>query len=208
VKDNLQTLLFAVVLGFVCSLLLATAGQFTAPYRQANEKAEEVRNFLSALQVPFDPEADPRALVDIFDRNIRVSQHDGLTLYEYTLEHTPESKAEAVAVPFSGPGLWGPIEGVMALEPDLATIRAVRFYKQEETPGLGGEIGADWFQDKFAGKKMVSRSGDPVFRVRPGAGAEDQNGVDAITGATMTSDRVQDILNDLARRLHNERERQ
>ena len=92
----------------------------------------------------------------------------------------------AVAVPFSGPGLWGGIEGVMALEPDLVTIRGVRFYKQEETPGLGGEIGSDTFQNQFAGKRMISPEGVAGFRiVKPGTGA-DVNSVDGISGATLT----------------------
>ena len=67
-----------------------------------------------------------------------------------------------MAVPFSGSGVWGPIEGVLALEPDMQTIRGVRFYKQEETPGLGGEIASDWFQAQFKGKTLVSAAGDPL----------------------------------------------
>ena len=207
-RDNLHTLLFAVVLGLVCSLLLAITGQFTTPYRKANEQAEEMLNFLSALQVPFEPDADAKTLVEIFERNIRVSGRGALTLYEYVRGTSPDSPVEAVAVPFSGPGLWGAVDAVMALEPDLVTIRAVRFYKQEETPGLGGEIGADWFQDQFKGKQLVSASGEPEFRIGPDSGRGGQNRVDAITGATMTSDRVQDMLNALAVQLHSERESQ
>ena len=206
-KANLHTLVFAFVLALVCSLLLAVTSRITMPYREANEKAEEVRNFLSALQVPFDPKAGPQALVEIFDENIHVTESDGLKLYEYVRGDAPGAGAEAIAVPFSGPGLWGPIKAVAALEPDLVTLRAVRFYRQEETPGLGGEIGADWFQDQFKGKKTLSASGEPLFRIEPGAGAEGENGVDAVTGATMTSDRVADMMNALAVRLNNVRGR-
>ena len=42
-RDNVHTIVFAVVLGLVCSVLLAATGRFTTPYREANEKAEEVR---------------------------------------------------------------------------------------------------------------------------------------------------------------------
>ena len=101
-------------------------------------------------------------------------------------------------MPFSGPGLWGPIYGVLALEPDLRTIRGIRFFKQEETPGLGGEIGADWFQDQFVGKQIASEADVYGFAiVKPGTG-EGVNVVDGITGATMTSDRVAVMIDSIA----------
>ena len=207
-KDNLHTLIFAVVLALVCSLLLATTSRLTTPYREANEKAEEVRNFLSALEVPFDPAAGPKSLVELFERSVRVTPLDDMTLYEYREDTDTGPRVAAIAVPFSGPGLWGPIKGVMALEPDWLTIRAVRFYKQEETPGLGGEIGAAWFLDQFRGKQIVSEAGEPGFTIAPGAAATRANGVDDVTGATMTSDRVADMLNALAVRICAEREEQ
>lgn len=203
-KDNLHTLLFAVVLGLVCSLLLAMTSWWTTPYREANEKAEEVRNFLSALEVPFELGSEPKVLVGLFEQNVRITETEALTLYEYLPDGPGESRVAAIAVPFDGPGLWGPIKGVMALEPDWQTIRGVRFYQQEETPGLGGEIAADWFLAQFKGKRIVSGDGEPGFRVGAG-GAKLANGVDAVTGATMTSERVQDMLNALAVRIHNER---
>ena len=42
-KDNVRVILFAAILGLVCSVLLVGATLFTAPYRLANEKAEEIR---------------------------------------------------------------------------------------------------------------------------------------------------------------------
>lgn len=196
--DNIRTIIFAVVLGIVCSLVLATVSRFTTPYREANEKAEKVRNFLSALGVPVDPRSDSKTLLAIFDKNVVVREIGNLTLYEYVPETSDSGKVVAYAVPFAGSGVWGPIRGVLALEPDLYTIRGIRFYQQEETPGLGGEIGSDWFLEQFPGKKIVSRTGEPGFRILKPGTAADENSVDAITGATMTSDRVQTILDRLA----------
>lgn len=202
-RDNARTILFAAVLGIICSIMLAGANLFTAPYRLANEKAEEVRNFLAALEVPVSAEADSKTLLEIFNRDIKVLELGKLTLYEYRPEKS--EKPIALAVPFSGSGLWGPVKGVLALEPDLLTIRGVRFYQQEETPGLGGEIGSDWFQEQFKGKEIVSGDGKPGFRVLKSGGTADRNSVDGITGATMTSDRVQTMMNNLARALWEER---
>ena len=201
----MRTILFSVVLGFVCSLLLAGTSLFTGPYRDANRKAEEVRNFLSALDVEVDEDADAKTLLTIFDENIRTNVRGGVTLYEYVPASSGAQTPLAIAVPFSGPGLWGPIKAVMALEPDMKTIKGVRFYDQEETPGLGGEIGADWFQKQFIGKELVSASGLPGFNiVKPGT-ALDKNSVDGITGATMTSERVRDMVDSLAKKLLEDR---
>lgn len=200
-RDNIRTIVFAAVLGLVCSLLLVVMNTFTAPSRRANERAEEIQNFLYALEVPIDPRADSKALLEIYNENIRVKEMRGLSFYEYVPGKDPSAEPVAIAVPFSGAGLWGPIKGVLALEPDLITIRGIRFYKQEETPGLGGDIGSDWFQEKFEGKEIVSSAGEPGFVIVRAGEPSDKNSVDAITGATMTSDRVQKMLDELAKRL-------
>ncbi len=211
-KDNLRVILFAAVLGLVCSVLLVGATLFTAPYRTANERAEEVRNFLSALEVPLDPESSSEALLAVFNRDVKERELGDLVIYEYRPQNGKGTGGEAgggplaIAVPFEGMGLWGPIRGVLALEADLLTIRAIRFYQQEETPGLGGEIGAEWFQNQFRGKRIVSPSGEAGFQIQKPGGKKDENSVDGITGATMTSDRVQEMVDRLAKAIHRERE--
>ena len=65
-----------------------------------------------------------------------VNKIDDLTFYEYAEIEAGNRVIKAIAVIFKGAGLWGPIEGVIAFEPDLKTIRGIRFYSQEETPGL------------------------------------------------------------------------
>lgn len=206
-NESARTLVFAASLGLVSSLLLTAASRFTEPYRKANERAEEVRNVLSALQVPFPADADSKALLEIFDRNVSSKQLTSLEVYEYLPESAPSRRPEAVAVPFSGPGVWAAIKGVIALEPDYRTIRGIRFFQQEETPGLGGEIGAEWFQKQFVGKKLMTADGKPAFRILKPGGATDDNSVDGITGATMTSDRVQAIIQGVSSDLSKEREK-
>ncbi len=200
-RDNTRTVIFAVALGLVCSIMLAGANLITAPYRAANKKAEELRNFLSALEVPVDEDASSKELLEIFEKNVRVREEGGLRLYEYVPGSMDSDSPVAVAVLFSGPGLWGPVKGVLALKPGLRVIRGIRFYEHEETPGLGGEISADWFVAQFVDKEVVSSSGEPGFRVVKPGEPVDINSVDGITGATMTSERVQDMLDALATKL-------
>jgi Na+-transporting NADH:ubiquinone oxidoreductase subunit C len=200
-KDSINTLVFSSVLGIVCSLLLTGASLFTLPYRSSNEKAEELRNFLEALEVPVPEDADSKQLIEVFDKNINKKILGERDIYEYVPENSKSATPVAIAVPFSGPGLWGAIDGVIAFEGDFTTIRGIRFYKQEETPGLGGEIGSKWFQEQFIGKQIVSSKGDPGFRILKSGQEADRNTVDGITGATMTSDRVQYILDKLTKEL-------
>lgn len=204
-KADLRVIVFAVVLGAVCSLLLAGASQLFRPYREANEKAEKVRNFLSSLEVPLEGVSGTEALLDVFDRNVKTTETDTMVLYEYIPESSAEAGPVAYAVQFSGSGLWGPVHGVMALEPDLKTIRGIRFFKHEETPGLGGEIGARWFQDQFKGKLIISDSGEPGFEITKPGKARTKNQVDGITGASMTSNRIETIIDSLAKDLAKER---
>ena len=82
------------------------------------------------------------------------------------------------------------------MESDMKTIRGLTFSRQEETPGLGGEIAAPWFRDQFVGKSIVDRAGKPGISI---GGAQDApNAVDAITGATMTCDKLEAVLNQVA----------
>ncbi len=88
VKGNLNTIVFAAVLGLACSLLLVGASQFTAPYRAANEEAERVRNFLGALEVPVDPKSASKNLLEIFRRDVQVKKRGALEFYEYIPERS------------------------------------------------------------------------------------------------------------------------
>ena len=191
-RDKLYTLLYAAVLGTVCALLLAGAGRFTEPYREANAKAEEVRNILAVLEVPFESTAKSGELLEIFERAVRSEPIGSITAYVFAGE---EGAVEAVAVPFSGQGVWGPIKGLLALAPDMRTIKGVTFYEQEETPGLGGEIASELFRSQFRGKMIHDAAGKPGIRIVRGTSGGAQNEVDGISGASMTCRKVETMLN-------------
>ena len=204
-KDNLHTLLYAVVLGLICATALTAVDRFTAERKQANAKAEEIRNILDVLGVRFDSDASSEELVAIFENNVRVENRGGLTTYTYR-SSGGNSDVQVVAVPFAGPGLWGPIKGFLAMDMDKETVVGISFYEQEETPGLGGEISSQWFRRQFEGRTIRDITGKPGIRIRR-AGAAALNEVDAITGATMTCDKVEAMLNTVIRRIVQERDK-
>jgi Na+-transporting NADH:ubiquinone oxidoreductase subunit C len=89
----------------------------------------------------------------------------------------------------SGPGLWGEIKAVVCFDTQTDTLVGVTFTKQNETPGLGARIEESWFQEQFFGKKGV------LSLVPEGSRSKETDKIDAITGATITSKAVRDIVN-------------
>ncbi|MFH0965155.1 MAG: FMN-binding protein [Planctomycetota bacterium] len=188
-KDSSHPYLYAAILGIVCATLLTGAGHLTAPYVRANAQAQQVRSILTVLRVPFDPRGDAQELLAVYRDKAREETRAGRTVYLYGEGASPA----AIAFPFEGPGVWGPIRGFLALDADGKTIRGIIFYEQSETPGLGGEIASEWFQKQFVGKSIRDAEGKPGIIVK--RGAKGPNAVDAITGATMTSEKVERLLN-------------
>ena len=86
-----------------------------------------------------------------------------------------------------GNGLWSVMYGFVAIQPDGNTINGITYYDQGETPGLGGEIGNPLWQQKFVGKKLFDEQGKPALHVGKGASSDKEHGVDALSGASLTS---------------------
>ncbi|MBQ7623244.1 MAG: NADH:ubiquinone reductase (Na(+)-transporting) subunit C [Bacteroidales bacterium] len=105
-------------------------------------------------------------------------------------------KSGRIVIPVYGAGLWGPVWGYVAFEPDCRTIAGAYFDHEGETPGLGAKIKDEpWFREKFSGK-TVEWGDAPAFRLEKNAEATGAtNAVDAITGATMTSKGLNEALN-------------
>lgn len=97
-------------------------------------------------------------------------------------------KDGTVVIPVYGAGLWGPVWGYLAFESDRKTIKGAYFDHSSETPGLGGKIKDDpSFRGQFAGKQVDFSDDKPFSIVKGGAPKGKANAVDAISGATMTS---------------------
>jgi Na+-transporting NADH:ubiquinone oxidoreductase subunit C len=207
-RQNIYTICFSIILGLACATLLTAAAEFTRPKQDENRKAEEIRNILSALKVPFEMDASPAGLIKIFERDVQeqaLGEDEPLTTYVYKPEGSDAVKA--VAVRFAGPGLWGPIKGFLALEPDYKTIRGLTFYEQEETPGLGGDIVTEGFRSRFEGRQIVNAKDQwGIDIIAGGAEQAEVNEVAGISGATMTCDKVQEMMNIIIEALASKRE--
>lgn len=102
-------------------------------------------------------------------------------------------------VPLQGVGLWGPVWGNIAFNSDFNTVAGSSFDHKSETPGLGAEINTEWFQAEFKDKQIFDQNGNFVsIKVVKGGVANSSvppmHGVDAISGGTITSNGVSDML--------------
>lgn len=119
---------------------------------------------------------------------------------------TVDATPEAYIFPLAGFGLWGPIYGYVALEPNADTIIGNTWQAPLETPGLGANIQYPAWLVQFEGKKIFlpSASGETNFERAPlgitvvkgkvsdkyGDSTRAETAVDGVTGATLTGDGV------------------
>ena len=99
-------------------------------------------------------------------------------------------------LPLNGAGLWNKIWGYISVDAtDHSTVFGADFGNAGETPGLGAEISTTRYADQFKGKELYKEG---VFKgiavVKPGHTAEGQDAVDGISGGTLTSNGVHDML--------------
>lgn len=110
---------------------------------------------------------------------------------------TKNSKGQInYVIPIIGTGLWGSIWGYIAVNSDGNTIDGVVFDHKSETPGLGAEIATPDFEGQYVNKKLFNGDTFVGVGVTKGAGSSTGNdhAVDAISGGTITSRAVGDMV--------------
>ena len=102
-----------------------------------------------------------------------------------------DGKLKGWVLPAGGLGFADRIDVLIGLDPELSTITGLWVLDQKETPGLGDNITSpELFLDQFAGKSAGEKL--EVVKAQPEAGG---NQLRALTGATISSDSVAEIVN-------------
>ena len=107
-------------------------------------------------------------------------------------------------LPLQGAGLWGPIWGYIGMSNDYQTVVGVVFDHKSETPGLGAEITTEGFRSQFQGKTIFSDGKFVSVDVVKGGIANlaadlQKHSVDAISGGTITSQGVNNMIENVLR---------
>jgi Na+-transporting NADH:ubiquinone oxidoreductase subunit C len=114
----------------------------------------------------------------------------------YIVEENGEM--ETLILPVRGYGLWSTLYGFIAIKDDLNTVAGLGFYQHGETPGLGGEVDNPRWRSQWEGKELFNDNGELAIQVVKG-GVDPQSPradhqVDALAGATLTSNGVNNLL--------------
>lgn len=108
------------------------------------------------------------------------------------------NKTKMLVLPIYGKGLWSTLRGYIALDKDGNTVRGITYYEHGETPGLGGEVDNPRWKNLWPGRKIYDDNGRVAIQVIKGSAGSpeaDPHRVDGLSGATLTSRGVSNMLN-------------
>lgn len=221
-NSNVYTILYACGLVVVVAFLLAYFSQALAPKSAANVRIDKKSQILAALNIRgIDKSAVESKYSEVILAD-EIIKSDGSVVDEGTnkdqagfnvedknisAENLPLYICEVngekkYVIPMTGKGLWDGIWGYIALNADKNTVYGAYFSHKGETAGLGARITEyEGFQKQFEGKKVQNESGDAVALsvVKKGKdvqGLSADSRCDAVTGATLTSDGVNNMLHE------------
>jgi len=213
VDSNSYTFGFATMMVIIVAALLSYAAIELKPLQDTNIELEKQQNILSSIGVDVQrdlaKEVYSKYIKQEIVLNYKGEEVDGDAFeIELKKELKKANSDQALPlfisnvdgfkqyiIPLRGKGLWGPIWGFIALEEDLNTVYGAVFDHKGETPGLGAEINQSFFQEPFIGKSIFDGETFKSIRVVKGGAPEGDNyAVDGISGGTITSDGVTDML--------------
>ena len=218
-NSNIYQILYAAVMVLLVGTVLAFIYMALKPKQNENIANDTRKQILSALHIASPDDSQVKEvyekyiiqdlLVDkegnILDsaknvafnvdmkKNVKLAERD-LPIMKCKID----DGSIKYVLPVYGAGLWGPIWGYVAVNDDGNTIYGANFSHEGETPGLGARIAEQPFQDNFKEKHLfIDGEFKSVAVLKRGQkapnGAEQ---IDALTGATITSRGVADMLAD------------
>ena len=162
---------------------------------ETNQRVKLQRIILQVLGMPGDKGASDMDVVRTFETRVKRVEVKEKDLY---VGYEKDGKTiSGYAFPVGGPGFWGPIYGVVSIDPRASKILGIAFYRHSETPGLGARMTEDWFTKQFIGLPLYPVEADKkIFYLRTAGPKKGPHELDAITGATGTSRGIEAFLNE------------
>ncbi len=219
-NKNSYTIIYSAVLVVIVAFLLAFVSSALKPTQDKNEALDKKKQILAALNIrnlaTLDEVEAKYAEVVVADMVIdsagtvvkegKEKDKDGFAVSTKEISSTclpvyvcnVEGETKYL-VPMTGRGLWGGLWGYVSVNSDLQTVYGAYFSHESETAGLGALIAEEKFQDQFKGKHLFADDSTRVAltvvkngKVEPG---RENVQVDGITGATLTSNGVANMVN-------------
>jgi electron transport complex protein RnfG len=180
-------------LGLVCAILIVAAFQFTLPTIERNKAAALERAIFDVI-----PNATSKTPFAEKDGRL-VPAEEAPDGQRYYAGYDDEHRLVGIAVEASGQGFADIVKVIYGYAPGKNAVVGMKVLESHETPGLGTKIETDpVFRANFeALEAKVDETGDgivnPIVLVKPGKKSQPWE-IEAITGATISSRAVTDIL--------------
>lgn len=216
-NNNTYTLLFATVMVIVVALVLALVSGALKERQTANIALDKKKQILSSLNIDTEGK-DAESLyaqyikeelvidnkgnivsnpeIAAFYIDVRKVMSEGADTRQMPLYIAEVDGQTKYIISLFGAGLWGPLWGYISLHDDKNTIYGAYFSHTSETPGLGAEIADKPFQKQFIGKQIFNDAQElvSIAVMKPGQKSDTQDQVDGISGGTITSKGVENML--------------
>ena len=188
-NSNSYTIIYSAIIVVVVAFLLAFVYQALKPRQEANVALDQKKQILYSLNIRGLDNAAAEATYnkvvkeekEVDGSKMYICNVDGQTKYVFSMK---------------GMGLWGGISGLIAVNADKSTVYGAYFNHEGETAGLGAEIkdNQKW-QEKFQGKHLFNGSDRNSIALSVQKKVTDPaTQGDAVTGATLTSNGVAEML--------------
>ncbi|MBU5675582.1 FMN-binding protein [Alkaliphilus sp. MSJ-5] len=186
-KFSFRPVIFMIIVTVIYTGVLATINEVTKDRVLSNKEVKKQSALLYVLDIPTKGK-NPSEINKLFNSHFKVVESENDIYYE----GYKDNSLVANIYPVQGNALWGSLEGLIGLTPDLNKIVGIEFLSHNETPGLGGRIDEDWFKEQFREVLISKEVSRDYINYKPNMGGT----VDSISGATVTSNSVLNIINE------------
>jgi len=162
------------VVGVISGGLLSQISNWAEPKIELNRKMETERAIFLV-----QPEA----------KSYEPVKNSKIELYK-VFKDDAKSEPIGYALPFEGNGFQGKIRLMVGVKSDLKELVGLEVLEQVETPGLGTKVTEEPFRDQFKGLNA-----NPKVNWVKGEAPSNDSEIQTITGATISSKSVVDIIN-------------
>lgn len=218
--SNKYILMYTLVMALISSVSLAFVVNGLKPMHDQNEAVFKKKEILGSIkdQIGLDPaklsadeinklfaEKVEKVVIDAKGKKVEGADAETIDMAaeekkpmaerKYPLFIFKSDKGNIYLMSVRGNGLWDKIWGTIALKDDFNTVVGASFGHIGETPGLGAEIKDNQnFPKSFHDKKIMDNGQYVSVKVVKGGVKHPEHEVDGISGATITSRGVSEML--------------
>ena len=194
-NSNAYIIVYSAILVVIVAFLLAFVYKALKPMQDANVELDVKKQVLYSLNIrDLDGAAAEAKYAELIE--------DTLDFAGQKILMAEVNEEPIMIFEMKGMGLWGGISGYMSAHFDSKTMKFVvygaYFNHESETAGLGAEIkDSQAWQEKFISKQIIAEGADGKDKVVLSVvkKVEDpETQVDCVTGATLTSNGVDEMI--------------